>query len=272
MIKNMNYINTPFNFTGSKYKLLEQIIPEFDLSKKIFIDLFTGGGSIYTNVVNLYDKIIINDIINELIEIHKELINNDDIIKKTIQIVPNKDNKESYLKLRESFNENKSPEKLWALMMSCTNNMMRFNKKHMFNQTFGKRTFNQNTKKKIDEFIKHIRPYKNKLYFTSEHFSKIKPKNSMVYIDPPYSNAEAGYNAYWKKNDDNILYEYIKNIENDNSFMISGIYGEHNGKRSKLIDLLIKDGYNYKLLEYNYKKVSRSKNNNNNNEIIIMNY
>ncbi len=37
-------INTPFNYTGSKYKILNQILPLFDYQKEYFIDLFCGGG------------------------------------------------------------------------------------------------------------------------------------------------------------------------------------------------------------------------------------
>ena len=50
-------IETPFNYTGSKFKLLEQILPEFDYNKPYFIDLFMGGGSVYTNVVDKYEKL-----------------------------------------------------------------------------------------------------------------------------------------------------------------------------------------------------------------------
>lgn len=49
-------INTPFNYTGNKFKLLDQILPHMDYSKKYFIDLFAGGGSVYTNVVDKYEK------------------------------------------------------------------------------------------------------------------------------------------------------------------------------------------------------------------------
>ena len=44
------YINPPFNYSGSKLKLLEQILPLFDYNKDYFIDLFCGGVSVYTNV------------------------------------------------------------------------------------------------------------------------------------------------------------------------------------------------------------------------------
>ena len=67
-------INTPFNYTGNKFSLLEQIIPHFDSSKEYFIDLFCGGGSVYTNIVDKYQKVLINDKISELVEIHKNLI------------------------------------------------------------------------------------------------------------------------------------------------------------------------------------------------------
>ncbi|NPV12844.1 MAG: hypothetical protein HPY57_13815 [Ignavibacteria bacterium] len=271
----MKYINTPYNYTGSKFKLLEQILPEMDYTKKYFVDLFTGSFVVGANVLEKYDKILANDIILELIEIHKSLLESDNIIEKTKQICPGKEDKEKFLELRESFNKEKTPEKLWALMLSSTNNMMRFSQKLLYNQTFGKRTFNDSTQKKIDEFTKYVRPYKDKIIFVSKHFNEIKiTKPSMVYIDPPYTETEAGYNSYWKRSDDVLLYNYIKELDkNGSSFMLSGVLGEHkNGKRSKLIDDLINDGYRYKILDYNYEIVARKKNIKKSQEVIIMNY
>lgn len=160
-------------------------------------------------------------------------------------------------------------------MLCCTNNMVRFNKSFEFNQTFGKRSFNTNTQRKIDEFVNHIRPYKDKIRFKSTHFKNIPVvNNSFYYLDPPYLETEAGYNCYYEKNDDKDLYEYLKRINDINStFMISGVVGEHkNGKRSLLIDKLMDEGFNYKILDHNYEKVARNKNTKNSNEIIIFNY
>ena len=94
------------------------------------------------------------------------------------------------------------------------------------------------------------------------------------YIDSPYTNSEAGYNNFWLKDDDVKLYNYCKDLDkNGHSFMLSGILGEHkNGKRWKLIDDLISDGYRYKILDFDYEKVARNKNTKNSQEIIIMNY
>jgi DNA adenine methylase Dam len=271
----MNYINTPFNYTGSKINLLEQILPEMDYSKNIFIDMFAGGGSVYTNILDKYEKILVNDIIIELIEIHKQFLESDDIIQKTKNICPKKDDQEAFIKLRQSFNNDKTPEKLYALMLSCTNNMVRFNQKFEFNQTFGKRGFSEKTEKKILEYTSHIRKYKDKIYFSSKNFYDVViNKPSMVYLDPPYLETEAGYNSYFSNSDGNKLYKYCKELDkNGSSFMLSGVIGEHkNGKRSKLIDDLISDGYKYKILDYDYEKVARIKNNKKSNEIIIMNY
>jgi len=279
-------INTPFNYTGSKYKLLEQIIPNFDYTKNTFVDLFAGGGSVYTNIVDKYDTVYINDIIENLIGIHKELIDSDDIINRVKTLCPNKNDKEGFLKLRESYNNKKSPDKLFALILGCNSNLMRFNKKGKFNQTWGNRGFSNNTDKKIKLFIEHIRPYKNKIIFKSKDFYEIKiNKPSMVYIDPPYGSiidtngniskkqiSEAGYSNLWTMEHDIKLYDYIKKLNtNKSSFMLSGVL-EHNDKISWLLNKLINDEFKYKELNFNYEKISKRKIIKNTKEIIIMNY
>jgi DNA adenine methylase Dam len=266
------YIDSVMNYTGSKFKLLNQILPEFDLTKKNFVDVFCGGGSVYTNVVDKYDKIIINDIINDLIGIHKGLMYSDDIIESTKLLCPGKLNPEGYSKLREDYNLNPSPDKLWALMLSCTNNMVRFNQKFKFNQTYGNRGYNDNTDKKVKIFTDHIRRYVDKIEFYSRPFYELDVKpNTMYYLDPPYSNTNAGYNSYWKNDDDEKLYKYIKNIDRiGSSFMLSGVL-EHDDKPCKLLDKLIMDEYKVIELHFNYNKVSR-KGKKDTREIIIVNY
>lgn len=268
----MNYIETPFNYTGSKFKLLSQILPEMDLSKKTFVDVFCGGGSVYTNVVDKYQKVIANDIITDLVGIHKGLVESDDIINSTKSLCPGKSNPEGYAELRNSYNENPTPDKLWALMLSCTNNMVRFNQKFKYNQTYGNRGFSDATQKKVDNFTKHIREYKENLVYLSTQFDKIEiDSDMMIYCDPPYSNTSAGYNAYWKKDDDNRLYKYIKNIDKIGaSFMLSGVL-EHDGKPCKLLERLMLDGYKVIEVNFDYNKVSR-KGKKETNEIIIINY
>ena len=139
----MEYINTPFNYTGNKYALLPQILPLLDYTKPKMVDLFTGGGSVYTNVLDKYETVYVNDIIKELVLIHKNI--DTVFVDKVKSLCVDKTDKDGYIALRTSFNEEKTPEKLYALMLCCTNNMMRFNRSFLFNQTFGCRTFNDNT-------------------------------------------------------------------------------------------------------------------------------
>lgn len=270
------YTNTALNYTGSKYKLLPQILLEMDYTKTYFIDLFAGSGVVAFNVVDKYERILINDIIKDLIDIHKETINNfNNFIFKVKNLCVEKEDQDGFNNLRKEYNKNKSPEKLYALLLCSTNNMMRFNKKFEYNQTFGKRNFSNSTQKKLDLFIDYIQPYKDKIVFSSKHFSDVKIlKPCMVYLDPPYLETEAGYNNYFSNSDGKKLYDYCKELDkNGHSFMMSGVVGEHkNGKRSKLIDDLISDGYRYKILDFDYEKVARNKNTKNSQEVIIMNY
>ena len=278
-------IETPFNYTGSKFKLLEQLLPEFDTTKSTFVDVFCGGGSVYANVLDRYEKVIVNDIITDLIGIHKGLLDSDDIVNKTKLLCPDKDNPVGFGTLRENYNSNPSPEGLWALMLSSTNNMMRFNQKFKYNQTFGKRSFNDSTQRKVNNFTDHIRKFKDNLVYLSTQFENIEIKSDMmIYCDPPYGRiknedgtigkkqiSEAGYNSFWLKDDDMKLYEFIRKIDSIGaSFMVSGVL-HHDGKTCWMLDKLITDGFNYKEIKYDYNKVSR-KGNKETTEIIITNY
>jgi len=279
-------IETPFNYTGSKFKLLEQLLPVFDYTKPYFVDVFAGGGSVYTNVLDKYQKIIVNDIITDLIGIHNSLIQGNDIISETKELCPGKKNPLGFTKLRESYNDTPSPAKLWSLMLSSTNNMMRFNQKFKYNQTYGDRGWNPNTDKKVESFTNHIRQYKDNIRFVSKPFDQIEVSSDkiMFYCDPPYGRiknddgsiakkqiSEAGYNAFWKEDDDKRLYDYLKLIdEKGSSFMVSGVL-HHDGKTCWMLDKLIQDGYRYQELQFDYNKVSR-KGDKSTTEVIITNY
>jgi site-specific DNA-adenine methylase len=93
----------------------------------------------------------------------------------------------------------------------------------------------------------------------------------MYYIDPPYFNTEAGYNSYWSKKYEQDLYNYIIQINNiGSSFMISGLL-KNDGTDSEVLLKLIKDGFYYDELKYNYNKVSKV-GDKHITEIIIYNY
>lgn len=266
-------IETPFNYTGSKFKLLEQLIPLFDKTKPVFVDLFAGGGSVYTNIAPFYSSIVVNDIIGDLIGIHQKLIfDTENTVSMVKSLCVAKDDQVGYHLLRDSYNANPNPEKLFALMLCCTNNMMRFNKKFKFNQTFGKRTFNPRTQLKIEAFSQALQPYKDKIQFEAQSFEKIVcSPDTMCYVDPPYTQTEAGYNSYWGKEDDLGLFDYCKQLDSMKaSFAVSGIQS-HDGRSCRLIDLLLEAGFHKTSIECDYNKVSR-KGAKETTEVLITNY
>ena len=54
-----NYIKSPLNYTGGKYKILKYILPYFPKNLGTFVDLFGGGFNVGVNVDA--QKIIYND-------------------------------------------------------------------------------------------------------------------------------------------------------------------------------------------------------------------
>jgi len=270
------FINPPFNYTGSKYKLLPQILPEFDYSKKLMVDLFTGGGSVMYNCIDKFEVIIANDIIKPLMNIHYMMLTRPEyLIKRTKQVCALIKNKHSYNKVRQIFNDHNShPALLWALMLTCNSNMIRFNYQMKFNQTCGLRNWNSSTDKKVFKLLEHLKKQKINIKCISREFYNvpiewdelkkiinldIDIKKAFYYIDPPYSNTHAGYNCFWTKKHDIDLYEYILKLNDyGHTFCLSGIL-HHNNKESILLTNLIKHGFNVVEIDADYNKVQNTK-------------
>lgn len=43
-------VKSPLNYTGGKYKILNQIIPIFPKELDLFVDLFSGGSNVGVNI------------------------------------------------------------------------------------------------------------------------------------------------------------------------------------------------------------------------------
>ncbi len=71
----MKFVKSPMNYTGGKYKLLNQIIPLFSSEIDIFYDLFAGGLDVSINIES--KKIIANDSLSQLISLYSFLKEND---------------------------------------------------------------------------------------------------------------------------------------------------------------------------------------------------
>ncbi len=269
-------LKPPTNYAGSKDKLMPQLLKYFPKDVDTFYDVFCGGLSVSVN--SPYKKIVANDIITPLIRFYESLyfMSINGWIDKEIEIILkykiDKTSKEDFLRVREEFNKDGNPYKFFALVSSCTNNMMRFNKSFKFNQTFGERTINDNTIQKIRDYSNVMKDKSFNFFNLSypELFKKMPPnQNDFIYLDPPYLISEAGYNAYWSKELEEGLYQLLDDLDSKGiRFMMSNV-SKHKGKDNPHLNKLSK----YKIipLEFDYEKVARKKGSDSQ-EIIVMNF
>lgn len=200
-----NFIKSPMNYTGGKYKLLKQIMPLFPQSiEGDFIDLFCGGCDVAINANA--KRIIANDINKNIIDIYdifkRESIEHIlDYIQSVIETYNlSITNAEGYNQFREYYNrwDGKNPLDLFILICYSFNHQVRFNKEGKFNMPFGKDRsyFNDTLKKNLIAFHKAI--HEKNIVFTNKNFvelnfNKVKP-NDFIYCDPPYLITCATYN------------------------------------------------------------------------------
>lgn len=276
------YIKSPLNYTGGKYKLLNQILPLFPEDINTFVDLFTGGCNVAINVNA--NRIIANDLCSEVISVYEGIQNgtteeNIRMIEETInEYSLSKENKEGYLELRSYYNEgNKEWYVLYTLIAYAFNNQIRFNKKGEFNIPFGKdrSDFNPALKQKFRDFSDAI--HNKNIKFTNYDFRKLSvdklKENDFVYLDPPYLITDATYNMGWNEEAEKDLLSLCDRLnEKGIKFAISNVL-EHNGSKNEILTEWSKK-YNINYLNYNYSNCNYHKKDNGHKsvEVLITNY
>ncbi len=262
--KKSKMVKSPLNYTGSKYELMPQLLEYFPTNVETFYDVFTGGLSVTIN--STYKKIISNDIISPLIQFYKNLklaSNNNNIeneISKIKSFAIDKESQEEYNRIRALFNENNDPYLFFALVASCTNNMMRFNQSFKFNQSFGRRTINDSTIQKLRGYCEILKD--KEILFTCYDYKKLFELYSptvedFVYFDPPYLISEAGYNCYWSKQHEEGLYDLMDELNSKNIRFVMSNLLKHKGVDNPYINRISK--YDIIELDYDYEKVARKK-------------
>lgn len=251
---------SPLNYTGAKDKLMPVLLEYFPKDVDTFYDIFAGGLSVTVNCE--YKKIVANDIITPLINLYHEFQKNDLVgFLENVRYHTIIKDKELYLKMREEFNKSKNDPYLFlSLVSSCTNNMMRFNKKFEFNQTFGNRTINDNTITKLKQYHKIIN--EKDITFTNYEYKKCilshnPSPNDFVYLDPPYLITEAGYNAYWSWDDEHMLYYTLEMLNSSGVRFLMSNVRSHKGIDNPHLDKLKK--YDIVDINYDYEKVAKKK-------------
>lgn len=285
------YIKSPMNYMGNKYKLLDDLYTYFPKDCSLFVDLFAGGCDVSINLSYNNVSIIANDINNYIINFYKSLqnINPNEYLKYIDQRINefglSKTNKEAFLNFRKYYNATKNPLDLFILKMYSFSMQIRFNNNQEYNSSFGyqKGGFNDNLRRNLIKFAEKIKPIKFfKQDFKDFDYSLLDNySNCFVYADPPYSLGCATYNdgkrgfKGWHSSDDIMLFGILDGLSSKGiKFALSNVI-EHKGQTNELLVNWIKaNDYNLVPINYNYDNCNYQAKNKNytTKEVLITNY
>lgn len=280
-MRKSNYIKSPLNYTGGKFKILGQVIPMFPSKIDTFIDVFGGGCNVAVNVDA--KNVIYNDINSNVVQLLEYVSAKgvDRCLSEIEEIISyynlSKENKEGYLSLRTDYNnsDEKNPMMLYMLICHAFNYQIRFNGKGQYNMPFGKdrSSFNPSLQKNFIEFVAKVS--ESNYQFTNLDFRQLVVESmtaqDFLYVDPPYFNSTATYTEGdgWIEQDERDLLDMLdKANEKGIKFALSNNLKYDN----PLLDAW-KEKYNvhYIDLDYsncNYQKKDKSKDI----EVLITNY
>lgn len=286
----MDFIKSPLNYTGGKYKLLPQLLELFPKEVDTFVDLFAGGGNVAVNVSAKH--IIYNDIMWQVPEMLQEFksVGVEECLQRIDYFIEayelSKDNREGYLRLRERYNNSfdlefsvTDPLMLYTLICYSFNNQIRFNGKHEYNMPFGKNrsSFNPALREKFVAFVNRLQEID--IQFFSNDFRELKTGglkgSDFVYCDPPYLITVASYNENggWGEQAERELLSKLDEIDKAGvRFGLSNVL-ESKGKENTILKEWAKR-YKVNYLEHTYSNCSYHKKDKESKdvEVLITNY
>lgn len=240
----MEIIRSPFFYVGDKYKLVHQIKKEFPKQINRFIEPFCGGGSVFLNIdANLF---VLNDIDTYMIKLHKFLFDYrlsekeffkqitteikkyrlsasfigqlvpEELKKKHVKTYYAQYNKESFLRMRNDYNQDKNNLLLlYLLLIYGFNRMLRFNSSGNFNLPVGNVDFNKNVENALKDYFACARnkntSFENQDF--EEFIKNVNPqKDDFIYLDPPYLITFSEYNKLWNKEQEERLINLLDDL------------------------------------------------------------
>ena len=277
-----NYVKSPINYTGSKFKQLPQIMPYFPDKISMMVDLFGGGFNVGVNCEA--DHIIYNDKLTLLVELMECFNNNsyEDIVSYVNNQIDKFQleylNKETYTHFRDYYNSGKG-NVLDFYILTCYsfNNQIRFNKKGGFNMPVGKNYFSPKQKNNLKEFLEVL--HKKNVSFINKDFRSldydILDFDSFVYCDPPYLVTTAPYNesSGWNREDEENLLSLLSEL-NDRGikFALSNMLSQGDKDNDLLINWLIEKGFNCIAVQSKHPQYHKKSTNMEHEHVLIINY
>lgn len=276
--KDISIKKSPLNYSGSKDKIVDNIIRELPKNVGTFVDVMGGAFNVGVNITAL-TEVVYNEYNSHVYNIIKLLLekNKEEIVEEIEKIIEendlNKGDKQSYLKFRKKYNSNPTPINLFILHMYSFQNMIRFNSNMEFNTPCGVAGYSDDLKNRILNFS----PRTNEIRLLNEDYKKIDflkydRESTIFYFDPPYFITSASYNdgkrgySGWNAKDESKLLSILQELDSlGYKFMLSNVL-EHKGRFHHLLYEWAKE-HGYKVIEIGTSGWRYMKN-----EMIIKNY
>jgi len=212
------------HYMGGKSHMLNEIIKNLDYSKKTFIDLFGGSGSVILNIP-FYENMIYNDVNKDLVNLFMQIKNNKDEFLKEIDLPCSETIFKQFMlkKKNNDFKDDLERAACTFYLHNCgfsgkastfgwmieENNAVRYrNKMGKIEQIYDR----------ISKIVILNKSYNDIL----DSIKKDKEKKVMLYVDPPYYSKEHYYNCEFTKEDHEKLAERLNKM--NSSIMISYYY------------------------------------------------
>lgn len=203
MKKKQNLILQPvLKWAGGKRQLIPQLEKFFPKKFTTYYEPFIGGGAI---LFHLQPKhAVINDYNEDLINCYKCIKDNLEELIEKLKYYETKNDSDSYYEIRaidrmdeyKNWNPVEKAARLIYLNRTCYNGLFRINSAGQFNSPFG---FYKNPCICNEVVLRAMNKYfnENNIEFrTGDFFDACKdaPKNSFIYLDPPYDQYEEQVN------------------------------------------------------------------------------
>jgi len=299
------YVKSCLNYTGGKYKLLNQLFSLFPENIHNFVDLFCGGANVLINmeatgtmtgidnqkeVIRLYETLKTYSE-REILDLIYSIISEFQLseTRKFGYSYYGCDsssgvgayNKLPFLKLRDTYNSRTENNCyydtiFYLLTVYGFNNQIRFNKNMKFNIPVGKRDFNEKIEQNLLQFMRRIK--EKNVNFICSDFRNIDYQltdGDFLYADPPYLISTASYNEQggWTEQDERDLLNFLDDLDRRNvKFALSNVT-IHKGKENTiLIDWSKKYHCHYLDYDYNNSNYQSNARMNQTQEVLITNY
>lgn len=263
------YIKSPMNYTGGKYKILEYIIPCFPEKINSFVDLFAGGLNVGVNVNA--STIYANDQIDYIVDLYRcfQTTPIEEIIayiqRRIEEFSLSLTNEQGYIALRKTYNDKKNILDLFVLTCYSFNHQIRFNSKHEFNTPFGKErsSYNPTIEKNLIKFCAALK--EKNIVLTNGDFLdfdfSVLTSEDVVYCDPPYLITTGSYNdgkrgfKDWSEKEEQQLLMLLDDLNAKGiRFVLSNVFYHKGLENSLLIEWSKK--YHVIYVDKNYSNCS----------------